>query len=151
MRKALTMFLLGAMLVTGIAPEFVWASGKPSSKRQMKKVSASSKSSAVKKTGAKRRRVSRRNRGQKAPTRDRVSEIQQALAREGAYSGEPTGKWDAGTVEAMKRFQSSQGLNPTGKLDALSLHKLGLGSQIAGIAAPLPPPNPSVKPPTSDK
>jgi hypothetical protein len=30
-------------------------------------------------------------------------------------------------------------LNPSGKLDALTLQKLGLGSQTAGVAAPMPP------------
>ena len=151
MRKPLTTFLLGAMLVTVIAPAGASAAGTESSQGKAKKTSASSKSTAAKKTRSKKRRVSRRNRGQKAPTADRMNEIQQALAREGAYTGEPTGKWDASTVGAMKRFQSSRGLNPTGKLDALSLQKLGLGSQTAGVAAPLPPPNPSPKAATSDK
>jgi hypothetical protein len=45
----------------------------------------------------------------------------------------------------MKEFQTSKGLTATGKLGALSLQKLGLGSEIAGKAAPLrlvgaPPP-----------
>ena len=51
----------------------------------------------------------------------------------------PNGKWDGATVEAMKKFQDSHGLNPTGKLDAQTLQKLGLGSQTAGIAPPMPP------------
>jgi peptidoglycan hydrolase-like protein with peptidoglycan-binding domain len=57
------------------------------------------------------------------------------------FTGEATGKWDDSTTDAMKRFQTSQGLPPTGKLDALTLQKLGLGSQTAGVAAPTPPPN----------
>jgi hypothetical protein len=39
----------------------------------------------------------------------------------------------------MKKFQAGHGLNPSGKLDALTLQKLGLGSQTAGVAAPMPP------------
>jgi len=81
---------------------------------------------------------SRRERGQKAPTPDRISEIQQALAKNGAYTGNPNGKWDASTVDAMKRFQDSHGLNPTGKLDAKTLQQLGLGSATAGVAPPVP-------------
>lgn len=81
----------------------------------------------------------RRERGQKAPTPDRISEIQQALAKDGSFTGKTTGKWDDSTVEAMKKFQAGHGLNPTGKLDALTLQKLGLGSQTAGVAAPMPP------------
>ncbi len=81
----------------------------------------------------------RRERGQKVATSERISEIQQALAKNGAYTGNPNGKWDASTVDAMKRFQESHGLNPTGKLDAKTLQQLGLGSATAGVAAPLPP------------
>ncbi|HKV25462.1 MAG TPA: peptidoglycan-binding domain-containing protein [Candidatus Acidoferrum sp.] len=85
------------------------------------------------------RRHSRRQRGQRAPTADRISEIQTALAKDGSFPGTPNGKWDASTVAAMKRFQDAHGLNPTGKLDALTLQKLGLGSQTTGVAPPLPP------------
>ena len=85
------------------------------------------------------RRVSRREHGQKAPTEDRISEIQTALAKDGSFSGTPSGKWDASTVDAMKKFQDAHGLNPTGKLDAKTLQKLGLGSQTSGLAPPLPP------------
>ena len=73
---------------------------------------------------------------QKAPTADRVTEIQSALAREGYYKGDPSGKWDADTQDAMRRFQESRGMTGTGKLDAPSLQKLGLGSDIAGVSAP---------------
>ena len=75
---------------------------------------------------------------QKAPTPDRIREIQSALQREGAYQGEPTGKWDDSTVEAMRNYQDKNGLNATGKIDALTLQKLGLGSETAGKGAPLP-------------
>ena len=81
----------------------------------------------------------RRERGQKAPAPERISEIQQALAKDGSFSGTPNGKWDESTVEAMKKFQAGHGLNPSGKLDAVTLQKLGLGSQTAGVAAPMPP------------
>lgn len=81
---------------------------------------------------------SNRTRTQMAPTEDRIQEIQAALAKSGSYQGDPTGKWDDSTVEAMKHFQQSNGLAPTGKLDALSLQKLGLGSAIAGRGAPRP-------------
>jgi len=75
---------------------------------------------------------------QLAPTPSRISEIQTALSREGAYQGEPSGKWDPTTVDAMRQFQNDHGLNPSGKIDALTLQKLGLGSQVSGMGAPLP-------------
>ncbi len=106
--------------------------------------SAGSKASGSAATGGARARKSskhskRRERGQKAPTSDRISEIQQALAKDGSFTGTPNGKWDNSTVEAMRKFQAGHGLNPSGKLDALTLQRLGLGSQTAGVAAPMPP------------
>jgi peptidoglycan hydrolase-like protein with peptidoglycan-binding domain len=96
-------------------------------------------SSAGKSRGKKSRHSNRRERGQKAPAPERISEIQQALAKDGSFTGKPSGKWDDSTVEAMKKFQAGHGLNPSGKLDAVTLQKLGLGSQTAGVAAPVPP------------
>jgi peptidoglycan hydrolase-like protein with peptidoglycan-binding domain len=79
--------------------------------------------------------------GQQTPTADRISQIQEALASKGAFSGTPTGTWDDSTMSAVKKFQSSNGLTPTGKLDALTLQKLGLGSETAGVAPPIVPPD----------
>jgi peptidoglycan hydrolase-like protein with peptidoglycan-binding domain len=93
-------------------------------------------SSTTKKKSKKRH--SRREPTQKAPTPQRITEIQSALTRGGYYQGEPNGKWDSNTVAAMQKFQSGNGLEPTGKLNALSLQKLGLGSEIAGVSAPKP-------------
>jgi peptidoglycan hydrolase-like protein with peptidoglycan-binding domain len=89
------------------------------------------------------KKTTRRERGQKEPAPERISEIQTALAKDGSFSGKPTGKWDASTVDAVKKFQESHGLNPSGKLDAKTLQKLGLGSQTAGLAPPMPPVNSS--------
>jgi peptidoglycan hydrolase-like protein with peptidoglycan-binding domain len=100
--------------------------------------SPTSKSAKSKKSSSHK---SKRVRGQAAPTPERINEIQSALTRQGTYTGEPTGKWDDSTSEAMKKFQSARGLNPTGKYDALTLQKLGLGSETAGLGAPTPPPN----------
>jgi peptidoglycan hydrolase-like protein with peptidoglycan-binding domain len=77
-----------------------------------------------------------RTHGQTAPTPDRIRDIQQALTKAGSYKGEPTGKLDAATLDALKNFQTTQNLPPTGKLDARTLEKLGLGSETAGSAAP---------------
>jgi peptidoglycan hydrolase-like protein with peptidoglycan-binding domain len=95
------------------------------------------------KAGKSSSRRSKRVKGQAAPTPERINEIQGALTKNGAYAGEPSGKWDDSTVEAMKKFQASHGLNPTGKMDALTLQKLGLGSDTAGMGVPTPPPNSS--------
>lgn len=106
--------------------------------------SKSSKASASNKSHPSSRKVHSRSsrkkeRGQTAPTPDRISEIQQALGKDGSFTATPNGKWDDATVEAIKRFQTAKGLNPSGKLDAPTLQKLGLGSQTAGVAAPIAP------------
>jgi hypothetical protein len=100
---------------------------------------ATAKSSA---TSTKKKKTkhhsSKREPTQKAPTPDRISEIQSALARGGYYQGQPNGKWDSNTVAALQKFQSDNGMNASGKLDAPSLQKLGLGSSTAGVDAPKP-------------
>jgi len=98
---------------------------------------------SYKKTPWRKRRIRYRRRRHhvtlpRAPARDRTEEIQSALERGGYYSGNPNGRWDGGTQEALRRFQTANGLPPTGKLDALSLQKLGLGSDVAGLSAPQP-------------
>ena len=101
-----------------------------------KPASAAARSASHGKKSSKRSR--HRDRGQKEPSPDRISEIQQALSKEGSYTGTPNGKWDDSTQEALRKFQEAHGLNPTGKLDARSLQQLGLGSSTAGVARPLP-------------
>ena len=92
------------------------------------------------KTPAHKRRRRRRHHVilPKQPSADRTEEIQSALERGGYYRGDATGKWDASTQESLRRFQQANGLPPTGKLDALSLQKMGLGSDVAGVSAPRP-------------
>ena|ERR1700676_2990213 len=109
---------------------------KPKSSASNASSSAAGGKARAKKTG---KHSKRRERGQKVPTPDRITEIQQALAKDGSFTGTPNGKWNDSTVEAMKKFQAGHGLNPSGKLDALTLQRLGLGSQTAGVAAPIPP------------
>lgn len=64
---------------------------------------------------------------QTAPDPARTREIQEALRREHYLDGPASGKWDQATREAMARFQKDQGFPATGKPDARSLIKLGLG------------------------
>ena len=128
--------LLG--VVVGLAVLFL-ALPLPSAARTARATTAHAVStSSSKKKSSKKRRKSSRQSTQKAPTPDRITEIQSALARGGYLEGDPNGKWDSNTVAAMQKFQSSNGLEVNGKLDALSLQKLGLGSDIAGVSAPKP-------------
>ena len=134
MRKA-THLALTLLLAAGLGVFATSAEAQPAP--QKKSAASSSARKSHKKKSS--RRLSRWERGQKVPAPSRITEIQQALAKDGSFSGTPNGKWDDSTVQAMRKFQDAHGLNPSGKLDAKTLQKLGLGSQTAGVAAPLPP------------
>src|SRR5260370_6976826 len=93
------------------------------------KAAASSKSGGKAHGKRTSRRSGRRERGQKVPTPDRISEIQQALAKDGSFTGKPNGKWDASTIEPTRKFQEGHGLDASGKLHSKTLHQLCLVSQ----------------------
>jgi flagellum-specific peptidoglycan hydrolase FlgJ len=132
--------LAGSCPTIGAArPQQSSTAKSPSTSSSTSNSSARSKSTSTsKKKKASKRRSTKREPFQKAPTPERISEIQSALARGGYYQASPNGKWDVDTVGAMQKFQSDNGMNPSGKLDARSLQKLGLGSSTAGVDAPKP-------------
>ena len=141
-RKAMHLGL--ALLVMAGLGVFAKAGAAQSQAQNSKAKTPASKTSGKSSHRSSQKVSSRRKeRGQKAPTPDRISQIQEALAKDGSFANTPNGKWDDATVEAMRKFQGSHGLNPSGKLDALTLEKLGLGSQTAGVAEPVAPPNSS--------
>jgi peptidoglycan hydrolase-like protein with peptidoglycan-binding domain len=78
---------------------------------------------------------------QLAPTADRYKEIQSALANKGYLNQPANGIWDPQSAEALRRFQQDQNLEPSGKLNSLSLIALGLGAKRTTMAAaPATPP-----------
>jgi len=149
--RRMTRLILAALAVGSLTLPAAGAAQTTSASKTSHKPATGSASAKTTTGGAKRSsksgksssRRAKRVKGQAAPTTDRINAIQDALAKNGAYSGAPSGKWDDSTVEAMKKFQASHGLNPTGKMDALTLQKLGLGSETAGMGVPTPPPNSS--------
>ena len=91
------------------------------------KKSSSTKSASTKKKASKKTVASWRN-TQRTPTPERYKEIQQALASKGYLEpAASSGVWDTPSVTALKKFQQDQNLEPSGKLDSLSLIALGLG------------------------
>jgi len=140
MTKRIWLCTLGAALLVSAAPVVSAA-----------RHTAVTQSSVKKKKGVtpkNKKKIKPTAHGQKTPTPDRIREIQGALNREGDFVGQPTGKWDDATVEAMKKFQEAHGVNPTGKIDASTLNKLGLGPETAGKGAPFPTAS-STPPPSS--
>lgn len=77
-----------------------------------------------------RRRTARVPAGsQTRPARERYLQIQQALVKAGFDPGPVDGVWGPNSEVALQDFQEAQGLEPTGRIDALSLIQLGLGPQ----------------------
>lgn len=97
-------------------------------------------------------RVTWRNR-QLAPTPDRYKQIQTALAAKGYLKPEDAnGSWNQASVDGLKRFQSEQNIESTGKINSLSLIVLGLGPKHEAPAAPAKaPPDPGQQPPANPK
>jgi peptidoglycan hydrolase-like protein with peptidoglycan-binding domain len=158
-RNVLLLAALTAGTITVPAASAQSTSTPPAHKKAATTNSTSSSTAKSKHTGSKSssKRKPKKVKGQAAPTPDRISEIQEALAKKGVLAGTPSGQWDDSTVDAVRHFQTSNGLTPSGKLDALTLQKLGLGSETAGLAPPTPPPNSinrlrntSSEPPTPD-
>jgi len=87
-----------------------------------------------------------RNR-QLAPTPQRYKEIQDALVAKGYLKPEDaTGGWNENSMDALKRFQSEQNIESTGKINSLSLIALGLGPKRDAA-----PPKPAAEPIQTDR
>jgi len=103
----------------------------------------SSASSAKKRHSTKHSHHAARRNVQQTPTPERYQEIQQALASRGYYKGAIDGKWNADSVDALRRFQADQNLAPDGRINSLSLIAMGLGPKRAtagaGSSAPASP------------
>jgi peptidoglycan hydrolase-like protein with peptidoglycan-binding domain len=138
MKKRALLSIFGAALLVSAAPVVSGASLPGTAQ------TSSSTKSKKKKTTSSKSKKSAKIKGQTVPTSDRIREIQSALQKDGSYAGDPNGKWDATSVEAMKKYQDKNGLNPSGKIDAVTLNKLGLGSETAGKGAPVPATSSSV-------
>jgi peptidoglycan hydrolase-like protein with peptidoglycan-binding domain len=134
--KAKAMPHVAASAKTGTAKSSASKSAPSKARASKAAASKSGSKAAVSKTGVKPRRtvVARRPPTQQQPTTDRYKEIQQALADKGYFQGPVDGAWNTGSVEALKRFQKDQNLDPDGKIGSLSLIALGLGPK-RGVAS----------------
>jgi peptidoglycan hydrolase-like protein with peptidoglycan-binding domain len=97
---------------------------------------------ANRKAAPKRPATTWRNR-QLAPSADRYREIQAALAARGYLPSEgATGVWNQESSDALRRFQTEQNIESSGKINSLSLIALGLGPK--RDPSPVVPPKPQL-------
>lgn len=69
---------------------------------------------------------------------ERATEIQKALIKAGYMDGPPSGQYDDATTQAMKQYQSANGLSQTGLPSAALLKKLGVPKRSSdGYAVPV--------------
>lgn len=69
---------------------------------------------------------------------ERATEIQKALIKAGHMDGPPSGQYDEATTQAMKKYQSANGLPQTGLPSAALLKKLGVPKRSSdGYAVPV--------------
>jgi len=87
------------------------------------------KTVAKKKPAGSKQAQAARRATQTAPSAARYQQIQRALAEKGYLSADTNGRWGPESIEALKRFQQDQNLEPTGKINSLSLIALGLGPE----------------------
>lgn len=81
-----------------------------------------------------------------APAPERYKEIQDALVAKGYLKPEEaSGAWTPASTEALKKFQSEQNLDSSGRINSLSLIALGLGPKHDASAVVKPPASPQVQ------
>jgi murein L,D-transpeptidase YcbB/YkuD len=121
--EILTALFAGALLFAAATTTPPTASN--TKKKTKKKTSSTSK---TKRRSTRKPAVASWRSTQKAPSPERYKEIQQALASKGYLQPDASsGVWDNSSVSALKKFQEDQSLEPSGKLDSLSIIALGLG------------------------
>jgi peptidoglycan hydrolase-like protein with peptidoglycan-binding domain len=76
-----------------------------------------------------------------------VESAQQKLKDQGFYYGDITGKQDADTIAAIRRYQIRNGLQITGEINAETQRSLGLTSKPSSPSAPPPAQTPGPTPP----
>src|SRR5258708_10078899 len=106
---ALTLLVAAGLGVCAASAQAQGASQKKSARSKPANSSHRSKSS---------KKSSRRERGPKAPTPDRISEIHEALATDGSFSRKTNGQWDASAMERTRKFPAAQRMHPTATLVA---------------------------------
>ena len=131
------------MLTIAVISLLSWCTANAATTTQPSKSSStshkSSKSSkSGKNTGSKsgKKTAKSAGHGQHAIDPERTTQIQEALIREHYLNGDPTGKWDQSTKDALAKYQEANGWQTKSLPDSRALIKLGLGPDKRGLLNP---------------
>jgi len=138
----------GAIAVTVLLSATLAFAGTTSSEKPSANPTAKVQNTSHHLRHASRKTRKGRVRGQKAIDGERVRQIQEALIREHYLKGEPSGKWDASTQQALHRYQSDQGWQSKTVPDSRALIRLGLGPDSEHLLNPESAMTMSAAPPT---
>ena len=128
-----SLLLVSAATATTSQTKSTKSTKSASSSHKSSKSSTSAKTSSSK---SKKKSAKATSHGQHTIDQERTLEIQQALVREHYLSGEPTGKWDQDTKNALLRMQAENGWQTKLTPDSRALIKLGLGPDKKGLLNP---------------
>ena len=130
---AMALLLVGTATATTSQTKSTKSTKSSSSSHKSSKSSTSAKTSSSK---SKKKSAKATSHGQHTIDQERTLEIQQALVREHYLTGEPTGKWDQDTRDALLRMQAENGWQTKLTPDSRALIKLGLGPDKKGLLNP---------------
>ena len=130
---AMALLLVGTATATTSQTKSTKSTKSSFSPHKSSKSSTSAKTSSSK---SKKKSAKATSHGQHTIDQERTLEIQQALVREHYLSGEPTGKWDQDTKDALLRIQAENGWQTKLTPDSRALIKLGLGPDKKGLLNP---------------
>ena len=130
---AMALLLVGTATATTSQTKSTKSTKSSSSSHKSSKSSTSAKTSSSK---SKKKSAKATSHGQHTIDQERTLEIQQALVREHYLTGEPTGKWDQDTKDALLRMQAENGWQTKLTPDSRALIKLGLGPDKTGLLNP---------------
>ncbi len=132
----IALLLAGSATATATTTPSTKSTKSASSSHKSSKSSKSSKSAKTSSSKSKKKSAKATSHGQHGIDQERTLEIQQALVREHYLSGEPTGKWDQDTKDALVRLQAENGWQTKVTPDSRALIKLGLGPDKKGLLNP---------------
>ena len=128
-----------ALMFAGVTSATTTTTSKPQPKHPQASIHSSPKHSSSSSHHSKHSgsaKAAAKAHGQHGIDGDRTREIQTALIREHYLTGEPSGKWDQSTKDALTKFQADNGWQTKITPDSRALIKLGLGPDHKGLLNP---------------